>query len=437
MNKHKGFTMNLVNHNNSIITLTFICLLSVILSACQSDNDSDALARAVFLESQRAKGTIIEEVTILGGQTRLKPGESHQLSASGIDSNGDQRDITNENEFIWSSSDTNIATVNSRGLVTAVASTTVNLGVVIIAGTTINDIYGEGEISVSDEKVNGIILKQKTPESGDIVTCIDASFNGDVSYEDGYLSLNTIKDMIFILNEGSTATISEKGILSTTNNEVENITIEATIDNIADQLTITADPSNLEAINAIIDGTASNLITMNVGERIQVSAQATIVADETAYNIDNNITWLAGGEETIGITDSGDNKGSLLALKSGTTQLMGNCGDKSSNTIIDIQGSTELNDIIINDGEATITLAKNQSVDLILTANYSTTPSRLNVSEFAAWNTFNNNLITTELVYTGTNAARYRITNTGSDIGAAIITVNYDNLVTRVDIIIE
>ena len=153
--------MRFINKNKSIVTHTLIYLISLLLSACGSDNDSKALAQAVFLESQRAQGTIIESVTIIGDQTRLKPGETHQLSASGIDSNGDQREITNE--LIWSSNDETIATVNNKGLVTAVASSSVNSGIVTIVGTTVNSIYGEGEISVSDAKVNGIILKQKTP----------------------------------------------------------------------------------------------------------------------------------------------------------------------------------------------------------------------------------------------------------------------------------
>ena len=427
--------MSLVNQNNSVVTLLSISILSVSLSACQSENDSEALARAVYLESQRAQGTIIESVTIIGGQTRLSPGETHQLSASGIDSNEDQRIITNE--LTWSSSDTSIATVNSRGLVTAVSSTTINNGIVTITGTTINDIYGEGEMSVSDVKVDGITLMQKTPESGDIVTCIDASFKADVSYEDGYLSLNTIKDMTFSLNDESSATINEAGILSTSNNAAEAITIEAKIDNITDQLSVIADPSNLDVINTFVDDTMSTLITMSVGERIKVNAQARIVADDTEYNIDNNITWLPDDAAIFGVTNTDENKGSMFALKPGVTELIGTCGDKSSNIIIDIQGAADIDDIIINDGASTIALAANQYVDLILTANYSTTPSSLNVSEYATWDTFDNNLVSAELVYTGTNAAKYRITSTSSDTGIAIISVTYDDITTRVDIVVE
>lgn len=427
--------MKLDSKNNSVITLFIIGLLNLMLLSCNSDNDSAALARAVYLESQRAQGTIIESVTIIGAQTRLKPGETHQLSASGIDSNEDQRDVTNE--LTWSSSDITIATVNSNGLVTAVDSTIINFGIVTITGTTINDIYDEGEISVSDVEVSGITLMQKTPESGSVVTCIDASFSGDVRYEDGYLSLNSIKDMTFTLNEETNATISEEGILSTASSVVEDIIIEAKIDNITDQLTITADPSDLDVINALIDDTVSTLITMTVGERIQVNAQANIVADETAYNIDNNIMWLLDDAEIMGITNVDENKGSLLALKPGTTQLIGACGGKNSNTIIDIQGDADLDEITINDGASTIFLATNQSVDLILTASYSTTPANLNVSEFASWNTFDSSLITTEFIYAGTNAVRYRVTSTLSETGAAIISVTYDDITTRVDIIVE
>lgn len=427
--------MRFINKNKSIVTHTLIYLISLLLSACGSDNDSKALAQAVFLESQRAQGTIIESVTIIGDQTRLKPGETHQLSASGIDSNGDQREITNE--LIWSSNDETIATVNNKGLVTAVASSSVNSGIVTIVGTTVNSIYGEGEISVSDAKVNGIILKQKTPESGNITTCIDASIHGDVSYEDGYLSLNTIKDMTFTLNEETNAIINENGILSTTSEFIENITVEAKIENVTDTLTVIADPTNLDEINALVDNKITTLIAMNVGERIQVNSQASITTDESEYDIDNNITWLTDEPGKIGITNNGDNKGSVFAIKPGIAQLSGACGNKSSNTVVDIKGNADLAEIIINDGASSITLVKNQSVDLILTANYTTEPASLNVSEFAAWNTFDSNLINTEFIYAGTNAVRYRVTNVSNEVGTAIILATYDNITARVDIIIE
>lgn len=92
--------------------LSIIAVLLVGVVGCGSDTDSSELVKAIKLEKLRSEGTIIESVTIVDNQTRLRVGEQYQLSATGIDSNGETRDITNE--LTWTSSNTDVATVNSN-----------------------------------------------------------------------------------------------------------------------------------------------------------------------------------------------------------------------------------------------------------------------------------------------------------------------------------
>ncbi|GAB0110520.1 Ig-like domain-containing protein [Pseudoalteromonas distincta] len=415
--------------------LSIIAVLLVGVVGCGSDTDSSELVKAIKLEKLRSEGTIIESVTIVDNQTRLRVGEQYQLSATGIDSNGETRDITNE--LTWTSSNTDVATVNSNGLVTAVANSSANQGIITITGATINGIEGEGQISISDAAVASIQLKQASPETDHINTCIDAKINGDVSYVDGYVSLNTIKDMSFSLDDLTTATIDSKGILYTSAAEIENTTITAKIGNITDQLAVTASPMNLDSIDILIDDVSTDTITLDIGTRVQLNAQASLLNNESPFDIDNSVTWSILNEDSAGITTTDENKGTLFTLKPGVTQLIATCGGKQKITTLEVTGDTTLDSIEINDGESTLTLEPLKTIDLTLTAKYTTTPSTLNVTEFANWSLNGSSIISAEIISPGTDEAKYRLTSNSNDNGTAIVSVTYDGIVSSMQINIE
>ena len=407
--------------NSSPIILLYIVLTSIFLCGCDSDNNSAELARAVELESLRANGTIIEEIEITNAQTRLRAGETHQLIAVGIDSNGDSRDVTTELEA-WSSSDESIATVDSNGLVTGVATSTANQGKVTITATTINGIDSSADISISDVNVSAINLKQKSPATGNIQTCIEASIHGDVTYEDGYVSLNTIKYMAFSVNEQSSSIINNDGILYTSSEVLENITVTATINNIDAQLSVIADPSNLASVDILVANDIASSFSLNLGQRIQVNAQAQLLDTISAeiYNIDQSIQWQQRDAGYTGITNEGVNKGTVLGLKQGFTELIATCGGKQAIAVVEINGDANLQNIEINNGEESIVMAPESSTSLTLTANYDDTPNSLNVSEFASWQVSDNNIISLELISAGLSRAYYRVTSKSSSDGSAM-----------------
>jgi len=414
----------------------FILISSVfILSGCNTGNDAKDLTKAVELEIQRSQGTIIEVVTITDDKKRLRVGETHQLNATGLDSNGDTRDITNE--LTWASSDTEIATVNNKGLVTAKASLESNQGIVTITATTINDIFGEGEISVSDVNVTGLTLQQELPESGNVLTCIDAKITGNVTYQDGYQSLNTITDITFSVDEATTAVISNEGMLYTSNELLENTTITGTIGDILAQLTVMADPSALDSIEVLLADEVMSKLSFTVGDRIKVNAQANLTNTTTATNIDNSISWQQRDTNLLGITNQGDNKGTLLALKPGISEISAICGGKTSTVTVEIEGNSELEAIQINENIEEIILAKNESIELTLTASFTDNTTTLNVSEFADWNLNGSNAVEAELIAIGTDTATYKISNISDSAGEAILSVTYEDIVKNIDITLE
>ena len=429
-----------IKQNISKLSIAIILLTSALTMSCNSDNSSEELAREVYLEGLRADGTTIEKVTITNDHIRLIAGETHQLTAIGTDSNGYTGDINND-DFTWSSNDKTIATVNSSGLVTAVASSLVNQGIVTITVTTEYDIYDEGEISVSDSPATAIILKQTTPDSGNINTCINANIKGDVTYEDDYKSLSTINAISFSINGDTAATIDDNGVLYTSSSESEDIFIIAKIGDVSGELTVTADPINLDTLDTLLDevlvgNNTDNLITLNIGDSIQVNAQANLVNNTSVYNIDNTIFWSQIGSDNVGITTEGENKGTIVALKPGDTQLIGSCGGKQTISTLRVEGDADLDTIQINDGSSSYSVEPLEFIELTLTANYTTTPS-LNVTEFAVWDTNDSAIISIELIDAGTDTATYKLTSDSSSTGTAIISVTYDGITRSAIINIE
>jgi type IV pilus biogenesis protein CpaD/CtpE len=413
--------------SKSLILIVNISLINIFISGCESDNNSADLAKAVELEYLRANGTIIEEVEISNAQTRLRAGETHQLIATGLDSKGDSRDVTAELEA-WASSDESIATVNNSGLVTGIATSTVNQGKVTITATTINGIEGTADISISDVKASAISLKQKSPATGNIQTCLEASIDGDVTYEDGYVSLNTIKDMSFTLNEQTSAVINNDGILYTSSETLENITVTATINNIDAQLLVQADPANLASIDILVANENTTSFSLNIGQRVKVSADAKLFNTPAgeSFNIDPSIQWQQRDSGYTGVTSEGTNKGTILGLKQGFTELIASCGGKQAIAVIEINGDANLENIQINNGEESIVITPESSTSLTLTANYDDTPNSLNISEFASWQVSDNNIISLELISAGLSSAYYQVTSNSSSAGSANIIVSYD-----------
>ena len=411
-----------------LILIIHIAVINILISGCDSDNNSANLAKAVELEYLRANGTIIEEVEISNAQTRLRAGETHQLIAIGLDSNGHSRDVTAELEA-WSSSDESIATVDNSGLVTAITTSSANQGKVTITATTINDIDGTADISISDVNVSAISLKQKSPATGNIQTCIEASIHGDVTYEDGYVSLNTIKDMLFTVNEQSSAVINNNGILYTSSEALENITVTATINDIDAQLLVQADPANLASIDILVANENTTSFSLNIGQRVKMSADAKLfnTSSEESLNIDPSIQWQQRDTDYTGVTSEGTNKGTILGLKQGFTELIASCGGKQAIAVVEINGDANLENIQINNGEESIVIAPESSTSLTLTANYDDTPNSLNISEFASWQNSDNNLISLELISAGLSSAYYQVTSNSSSAGSANIIVSYDD----------
>lgn len=417
--------------------LSTISFMLTIILGCGSESDSSKLAKEIELDKLRTEGTIIESVTIENDKVRLRAGETQQLAATGIDSNGDTREVTSE--LTWSSSDTSVVKINSNGLVTALKSSPTNQGIITITATTINDISDEGEISVSNEAVQSLTLKQISPQTGPIQTCLPAKISADITYDDGYTSLNSVKGLDFTVDENSSAKISADGTIYTSSPEVESTVITGTINSIFSKLEVIAEPKNLDNISVIVDENPVSKITMNIGDRIKLGAiaKSVILDPDTSFDINKSVAWTQIGGSNFGITTEGNNKGSLFALNSGVSQLLASCGGKQKIIAVEVKGEATFDSVQINDGDSLLTMQPLEFLDLTLTANYSKNEDSLNVTEFATWTINGSNVVDMKLFNAGTRQAVYRLTSTTSDNDTVLISAQYNNEITSIQINIE
>ncbi|XQF90330.1 hypothetical protein ACOBV8_00530 [Pseudoalteromonas espejiana] len=105
------------------------------------------------------------------------------------------------------------------------------------------------------------------------------------------------------------------------------------------------------------DDTSKDVIKLNLGSRISVAAQANLINSPSPLDIDNTIKWSTLDSYTVGITKQGENKGTLLALKPGVTELVASCGGVHKTVAVQVEGETTLESIQINDSENPLTLS--------------------------------------------------------------------------------
>ncbi|WDE02575.1 Ig-like domain-containing protein [Thalassomonas actiniarum] len=411
----------------------------LLLAGCNSSSsESEDLATAVEVAVQTEKGTLIESFTISESEIILKEDEQYQLSAEGTDQNGDNRDVTRE--LTWTSSNKDIAKVSSKGQVTGVSYSTEP---VTITATTNTGIAAEVEVLVQDLTVKSVAIRQESPQSGNVLTCIDASFALDVTYTND-TTFERTSDITWSVDNATTATIDSDGTLHTYSDEVEETTISATYEEVSTTKTVSADPVNLNTIDIRSQDSAITSIALAVGERLQLQSRATLSGDETEYNADLNINWQLTDSTLAGITNSGANNGQLLALKPGITAITANCGGKTATATLTVSGDATLSALTLNQGDTaiaddveSISIDAEESVELSLDANFDGSTTGVNVTEFATWSINGSTLVDAEITSAGTEDARYKLTSTTTTTGEVVITATYNDLSKTIKLLIE
>ena len=402
------------------------------LSACSDSDDPAALVKAVKLESQRANGTIIESIEFTGSDIRLRPGQTHKLIAMGTDSKGDVRDVTEE--VTWTSSNTDVATINSSGLVTAVKALEDNQGLVTFTATTINEIEATTELSISESKATAISVVLKEMDGNTLNTCVDTQLAAKVTYQDGYVSAPDTNLLSWQFTGSTTAKISATGLLSTSAEQDETLTITAKhSDGVTGSDNFTASIAQLNGLSIQRDSKDIESLALALAERDTLTPKITLLNGET-YTTSNSAIWASSNTAITFVSNADDVKGNIVGLTSGTTNVFATCGGQQAQVSVEVTGDSTLKSLKINTGTDSLEIKQGAKVSLQLFADLTGVNGDFNVSEFASWNLSGTDLATSKLLKEGTNEAYLELTAATAKTGSFTLISSYEGKSETLDV---
>lgn len=196
-----------------------------------------------------------------------------------------QPDNATDASVVWSSSDANIATVNSDGTVTAI-----NVGNVTITATNSADISTEIELTVIPTLAESVV-----------VTPMSYSLKAGESYNllaTVYPETTTDKSLVWTSSNPDVVTVDEAGGISAIKVGTATITAAAQDGSeVSGICEITVVPTPAEGIAIEYDGKKE----LYVGDKIALTA--TVTPDDAT---DKNVTWQSQSDEVLKVDSNGN-----------------------------------------------------------------------------------------------------------------------------------
>ncbi|WP_282250387.1 Ig-like domain-containing protein [Vibrio campbellii] len=302
----------------------------------------------------------ITSIQVVPPEVRVAKGQTQQLTARAIYSDGTNSDVSDS--VTWVSADTDTATVDAAGLLTGakVGNTTVMATKDDVTSNTVN-------VTVTDAVIDSI---QVTPSPVNIAKGQTQPLTARAIYSDG--SDSDVSDSVtWASADTDTATVDAAGLL--TGAKVGNTTVMATKDD------VTSNTVNVTVTDAVIDSIQVTPSPVNIakGQTQPLTARA-MYSDGTDSDVTDSVTWASADTDTATV----DAAGLLSAVEVGNTTLTATKDDVPSNTV-----NVTVTDAVIDSIQVTpssVEIAKGQTQQLTARATYSD-GSDSDVSDSVTW----------------------------------------------------
>ena len=380
-----------LNMHNIKATLFFI-LSSLLLCACSGGGSSSP-------KTSHTAPPALTSISINGYDNNLKVGDNKQLSAIATYSDLSTEDITLA--VLWSSSDSNTATISQTGELNSLSS-----GIILVTAE-----LGEIESSIQAQMINLVDLSI-SPASLTLAKNSSQLFTATGRYSD-----NSTEDLSTLVswnsNNTGIADISDSGLLTTIKAGTSDIS--AIIGELSSTVTTTVTPAELKFISI------SNPRSLASGVSETLSAIGTY-SDGTTQDISNQVLWTSS---TPTIANVNENNGDFEAIQEGTVLITASSNGVSASTQITVSAAT-LTKIVAS--PSLVSLAKG-SASLVNVIAIFSDGSFLDVSEQVNWENNEQNtitLMTDDLKVLGKNIGSATLTASLSDFETTI-SVNVSN----------
>jgi uncharacterized protein YjdB len=148
-------------------------------------------------------GNTITSLQVAPSSATVQPGTTQQYTATATYGNNTTADVTSQ--VTWSTSPTSVATINSSGLLTAVA-----LGTASIRAQSSNGIIGTTGVSVATKQVTSVAI-QPLLQTLSLSGSPTVQFTATATYQDGSTA-NVTAIATWTSTPSSVATISTTGV---------------------------------------------------------------------------------------------------------------------------------------------------------------------------------------------------------------------------------
>jgi uncharacterized protein YjdB len=262
----------------------------------------------------------LSSITVTPANPSIPKDQTQQLKATGVFSDGTSTDITASAE--WSSANTSVATVNTNGLASGVASGTSDI--TATSGTT----SGSTTLTVTNATLSSLVVSPATPS---VIKGMSKQFAATGTYSDDSVH-DVSTEVIWSSTDLLVAKIDTNGLA--TGIGAGSSLITATLDTISDD-------SNLTVINATLNSitvTPSDPIISN-GNTKQFTATGTY-SDTSEINITSSVTWSSADTQVATMNANGkSNSGLASGVDVGTSVISATLDDKSAETNLTVEAA--------------------------------------------------------------------------------------------------
>ena len=250
-----------------------------------------------------------------------------KMRAFGVYSDGNITDITNT--ATWSSSDQNIATVTSQGLVTAKSTGTVKITASVGKQT--------NEYALEIVKPSIIAIQLSTPTGINIKKGTSSKFYATAILNNGE-SVDITSVAYWSSKNSTIATVSNdsKNAGLVTGVEVGNTIIEVNYLGVQSSIKVHIETPNLTALFL-----SKNKENVYAGLDVELTATG-IYEDDSSRDLSNDVAWISENSAVATV----DSSGLVTTLSEGNVTITAALGDVYASTLLEV-GSAILTDITI------------------------------------------------------------------------------------------
>jgi trimeric autotransporter adhesin len=345
----------------------------------------------------------LTSIGVLPANPAIELHTTQQLMASGNYSDGSQQDLTNS--VVWSSSLTTIATIDQKGLASAVSSGTSTMTAVL------NGTSGSTALTVHPPHLVSIVIDQAgmTEPLG-----LTQQLSATGTFSDS--STAPLTGVIFTSSDESIVSVDANGLAST--HTVGAVTLTATVGSVGGTGAFTVGPQSLVSI-AVSPTNPS--IPLGLHQQFTVTGTFT---DSSTQQLTSGITWGSSDQTVVTV----DLNGVATSVGIGSTSITANVGTLSSSSSITVTAA-QLASIAVTPAATSVPVGSTQP--FTATGTY-TDQSTQDLSSTATWMSSDGTMATIDItgLATGIAAGTVTITATsGSVSGTASLQVTLATLV--------